>query len=282
MRNELRLENWMNPVENRTNPAGLKIIVRWVIFNLGDDEYMLLPGGTGTFFNMDFFIGQIMLFAGNYAPEGFVRCDGRELKITGNEALFAILGTLYGGNAQTTFNLPDLRARFPRGAGISYSGAGQVNFGQMGGHNGVALEMSHLPRHTHVASAGGSTTAELKFTGTTAAKTKVNVEILASDTIGTASTADGNYLANAKGATPPAIYVNAYGTTAGSGTLKGASVDIPALTVTGQADSAALKNLKIDVNPAGGGAAFDNNPPYLGLGYFICIQGLYPVRAENQ
>ena len=60
---------------------------------------------------MDPFIGQIVLFGGNFAPKGWVRCDGQLLSIASSTALFSILGTTYGGDGITTFGLPDLRGR---------------------------------------------------------------------------------------------------------------------------------------------------------------------------
>jgi microcystin-dependent protein len=62
---------------------------------------------------VDFFLGEIRLFAGTFAPPGWYPCDGRELPIEGNDALYSLLGTMYGGNGQTTFALPDLRGRVP-------------------------------------------------------------------------------------------------------------------------------------------------------------------------
>lgn len=66
---------------------------------------------------MEPFIAEIKLFAGNYAPRGWALCDGQLLPISQNQALFALLGTTYGGDGKTTFALPDLRGRFPLHAG---------------------------------------------------------------------------------------------------------------------------------------------------------------------
>ncbi len=59
---------------------------------------------------MECYLGMVLLFAGNYAPEGFALCDGRQLTIRENQALFAVIGTEYGGDNQTYFNLPKLQA----------------------------------------------------------------------------------------------------------------------------------------------------------------------------
>ncbi|MBT8262307.1 MAG: tail fiber protein [Bacteroidia bacterium] len=66
-------------------------------------------------FAQEGFIGEIKLFAGNFAPRGWAFCDGQLLAISGNSALFSILGTTYGGDGRTTFGLPDLRGRVPVG-----------------------------------------------------------------------------------------------------------------------------------------------------------------------
>lgn len=80
----------------------------------------------------DCFIGEIRIFAGPFAPVGYVLADGRELPINQNQALFSIVGTLYGGNGTSTFAVPDLRGRVPVGAGAG-NGAHVADLGQMTG-----------------------------------------------------------------------------------------------------------------------------------------------------
>src|SRR6185437_6177161 len=65
----------------------------------------------------DWYLGEVRLFAGSYAPDGWHLCDGSTLPVNGNEALFSLIGTTYGGNGATTFGLPDLRGRLPVGQG---------------------------------------------------------------------------------------------------------------------------------------------------------------------
>lgn len=98
----------------------------------------------------DPFIGEIMIFAGNFAPNGWAVCDGQLLPINQNTALFSLLGTMYGGDGQTTFALPDLRGRVPLHAGFS-AGPGLPPYvqGQMGGETNHTLLPSELPAHTH-------------------------------------------------------------------------------------------------------------------------------------
>jgi microcystin-dependent protein len=92
---------------------------------------------------MDPFIGEIRIFGGNFAPRGWMFCQGQLLSIAQNTALFSLLGTTYGGNGQTTFALPDLRGRLPVHPGQS------VVQGEVSGLEQVALIASEIPVHSH-------------------------------------------------------------------------------------------------------------------------------------
>lgn len=91
----------------------------------------------------DPYVGEIRMFAGNYAPYGWLLCDGSLLPISEYDMLFALIGTTYGGDGQSTFALPDLRGRAPL-----HQGPGYV-LGQMAGTERVTLQPDHLPPHTH-------------------------------------------------------------------------------------------------------------------------------------
>ena len=99
---------------------------------------------------MDGVIGQIVLFAGNFAPRNWAFCNGQILAIAQNTALFSILGTTYGGNGQTTFGLPNLQGRVPIHPG---QGAGLSNYvlGETAGTENVTLLVTQMPAHTHTA-----------------------------------------------------------------------------------------------------------------------------------
>lgn len=97
---------------------------------------------------MDEFLAELRLFAGNYAPAGWALCDGRLLSISQNTALFALLGTTYGGNGTSNFALPDLRGRVAVGMGQG-AGLSQYELGQQGGSETVTLAESNLPVHSH-------------------------------------------------------------------------------------------------------------------------------------
>lgn len=99
------------------------------------------------------FIGEIMMFGGNFAPAGWAFCDGALQSISNNEALFVLLGTTYGGDGQTTFALPDLRGRMPLHQGTSPSTGSNYSPGQSSGTETVTLTVSQLPSHTHLLNA---------------------------------------------------------------------------------------------------------------------------------
>lgn len=94
------------------------------------------------------FVGEIRMFAGNFAPRGWAFCDGQLLAVSQNDALFSLLGTIYGGDGRTTFGLPDLRGRVPIHAG---TGPGLTNrrLGAKGGQEHVTLTASQMPSHSH-------------------------------------------------------------------------------------------------------------------------------------
>jgi len=94
------------------------------------------------------YVGQVSCVGYNYAPRGWLPCDGRTLPISQFEVLFALIGTTYGGDGQTTFNLPDLRGRAPLHYG-QLSGGGSYVLGQVGGVEQVTLVGQNFPPHTH-------------------------------------------------------------------------------------------------------------------------------------
>ncbi|WP_433831010.1 phage tail protein [Flavobacterium anhuiense] len=94
----------------------------------------------------DPYLGEIRIFAGNYAPPGWAICDGRTLQISDNDALYTLLGTTYGGDGVTNFGLPDLRGRVATGASSNSA------LGTKAGVEYVTLTQANLPSHTHTAS----------------------------------------------------------------------------------------------------------------------------------
>lgn len=94
------------------------------------------------------YVGQIMAFGGNYAPQGWALCDGSLLSIDQYQVLFTLIGTTYGGDGQTTFALPDLRGRAALHQGQG-PGLSSYSLGQAGGAEAVTLTVGQLPPHSH-------------------------------------------------------------------------------------------------------------------------------------
>ena len=94
------------------------------------------------------FLGEIRMVGFNFAPQGWAFCQGQIMSIAQNTALFSLLGTMYGGNGQTTFGLPDLQGRSPVGIGQG-PGLSPIVQGEMAGTENVTLLASNMPMHTH-------------------------------------------------------------------------------------------------------------------------------------
>lgn len=105
---------------------------------------------------MDGYVGQIMLFGGNFAPRNWLYCAGQLLPISQYQILFSVIGTIYGGNGQVNFALPDLRGRVP-----SQSGTGgpltPIGLGQYAGQENVTLTTANLPPHNHAVQCSSNT-----------------------------------------------------------------------------------------------------------------------------
>jgi microcystin-dependent protein len=124
----------------------------------------------------DGFIGEVRLFAGNFAPRSWAFCDGQLLAISANSALFSIIGTTYGGDGRTTFALPDLRGRLAVHAGGSAGpGLEKVPMGAKFGTEATTLNVNQLPSHTH------SLTIDMKASDAEANRENPTNNILAKD-----------------------------------------------------------------------------------------------------
>jgi microcystin-dependent protein len=110
------------------------------------------------------FLGELKIISWNYAPRGWAFCNGQFLPINQNQALFALFGTMYGGNGQTTFALPNLRGRAP-----IHTGNGFVQ-GQTGGASSHTVTQSQMPQHIHIANA---TSAQADQNSNSAAPTRI-------------------------------------------------------------------------------------------------------------
>ena len=201
---------------------------------------------------MDTFIGQIIMFAGNFAPRDWAFCDGQLLQISENQSLYSILGTTYGGDGRTTFGLPDFRGRIPIGKGQG-NGLTTRRMGEQIGIEDVTLSTAQMPIHSHAAEttiSGSSVTAKLK----------------ASSAEGTTNVPLNNYLAK-----PSNIGLQSINMYDSSADIEMASdaieIDLSAVTANTTSDD------------TGGNSAHNNIQPSLVMNYIICVNGIYPSRS---
>lgn len=191
-------------------------------------------------------IGEIRMFGGNFAPAGWQFCNGQPMSIAENTALFSLIGTIYGGDGQVTFNLPDLRGRVPVGTGQG-PGLQFVDLGEMGGEENHTLKTLEMPAHTHTA------------------QVAANASIRVSSAAGTNSVpAAGNSIAAmVTGSGRTATPVNAFNSSAPNTPLNPMSASV-------------IGNMQ--VAEAGGGLPHTNMQPSIALQYIICVEGIYPSR----
>src|SRR5256885_765926 len=105
------------------------------------------------------YVGEIRMFAGNFAPAGWMFCEGQLLPISENQTLFQLIGTTYGGDGQSTFALPDLRGRLPLHQGNGFTLA------ETGGVEMVTLTVNQIPAHSHPLLGSGSLAGDLNPAG---------------------------------------------------------------------------------------------------------------------
>lgn len=190
-------------------------------------------------------VGEIMMFAGDFAPRNTAFCNGELLSIQNNQALFSVIGTIYGGDGRTTMGLPDLRGRVPMQSG---QGNGLVNrpLGTMGGSETT----TQVPTHTHTAQATGGEV-----------KVMASGESPASLKYGEDTGVSGQY------------------TTALSAHQTNKIYDIPASANNGvPLGGVSMVAPAVTVNPAGSPTAITNMQPYQVINYVICTYGQFPAR----
>ncbi len=136
------------------------------------------------------FVGEIRMFAGNFAPRGWAFCDGQLLATSQNDALFSLLGTIYGGDGRTTFGLPEMRGRVPVHQGTG-PGLSQRRLGARYGAETETLTTSQLPSHNH----GG--TLQANNGSASSADPVGNVPANANTTVYTSEDIDTNFSSQA-------------------------------------------------------------------------------------
>jgi microcystin-dependent protein len=120
------------------------------------------------------FLGEIRMFAGNFAPQGWALCDGQLLAVAQNDGLFSLLGTIYGGDGRTTFGLPEMRGRIPIHAGTG-PGLSPRSIGSKFGEENVTVIANTLPSHTHTMQANTQSGPQGDAAGSTPSQSTVGV-----------------------------------------------------------------------------------------------------------
>ena len=108
------------------------------------------------------FLGQINMFGGNFAPRGWAFCNGQQMPIAQNDALYSLIGTTYGGDGVTTFALPNLQSRLPVHFGTG-PGLSNYQLGQAAGTPNVTLSMAQMPTHNHMIEATTAAATSLRI-----------------------------------------------------------------------------------------------------------------------
>jgi len=190
------------------------------------------------------YIGEIQLFAGDYAPVNWAFCDGSLIQIKTNQALYSLIGVQFGGDGKTTFALPDFRSRLAVGTG---QGPTLTNrkAGDKGGTEGVALTVDQIPQHTHGVSA------------------ELGVAVMAASQRGDTSV-------------PTATSMLAAGYDIQM------NEDCNSFAPGGSTPQVPLGGTYLTTNPqvgtAGQSAQHNNLMPWIALNYIIATQGIYPAR----
>ncbi|MBV4460984.1 tail fiber protein [Pseudomonas sp. COR58] len=194
---------------------------------------------------MEVFMGTIQPFAFQFAPRDWAWCNGQILAISQYNALFALLGTYYGGNGQTNFALPNLQGRMPMSQG---SGLGLTprTIGEVAGVESVTATIANMPNHTHA------------MTGLTA-NSALQLAVPASNPATTPSATNAYLGASGGGPGSANIYSDGQGATPVP--LKGLTT-----TVTG------------DISPAGGSQPMGVMNPFLVLNFSVALNGIFPSR----
>ena len=188
-------------------------------------------------------IGEIQVFAGGYAPEGWCLCDGSLLQVSQQAALYSVIGTRFGGDGVQSFAVPDLRGRVALGVGAA-AGLSTRRLGEHGGVEAVSLQGVNLPPHSH------DTTLELEVL--------LNASIQQGSV---SSPQDGAVLASGYDV-EKAVAVNNY-----------APSDQSAVPIRGGHIA-----IQAELQSEGESSAHPNLMPYLALNYIIALVGEYPQR----
>lgn len=226
---------------------------------------------------MDAFMGCILPVGFNYPPRDWVFCNGQTMQVQQNAALFALLGTMYGGDGQNTYGIPDLRGRSIFGSQQQGPGLANIAQGEKAGTNThtvisngsvtITIGPNNLPQHNHPVTVPGSA-----FTCSS---------VLNATTAG--GTPPGSY-----GPTAGAMLGNSTGTGNGVASIYSTTTTPTVALANTSVTTTLVGNASVTSGNTGNGAAItapvitsanlSNMPPYLGLNYILCTQGIFPSR----
>jgi microcystin-dependent protein len=240
----------------------------------------------------DPFLGEISMFAGNFAPRGWALCDGQLLAISQNSALFSILGTTYGGDGRTTFGLPDLRGRFAIGAGTG-PGLSNRRLGDEYGSSTHTLSVAELPAHQHIGShTHNASSIELPHTHAVSHthSFESGMPQHSHDLLGGGNVKRVCFVGDEADQEEGCVQAQGCGdeiqTSIGSFQGTGGEVDSgppvdgssgPVPTM-GHAPGA-IQTSDVSGAAQGGGQSHTNIQPYQAVNYIIALQGVYPSRS---
>ncbi|MCU9950563.1 phage tail protein [Pseudomonas sp. PDM13] len=199
----------------------------------------------------DPFMGEIRMVGFNFAPRGWATCQGQVIAIQQNTALFSLLGTVYGGNGQTTFQLPNFSSRSPVGQGQG-PGLSSITLGEVAGSESITLTINQMPIHNHVVTVSA-------VTGTAQVSVPANATSTAAVAVPGATTVLGPIAA---GGRPGTLYTADAATTNLAPFSAAVSCGAPTATCS----------------TAGGSQPFGLRNPYLGTNFVIALEGIYPSR----
>ncbi|MFZ6746072.1 phage tail protein [Undibacterium sp. JH2W] len=220
-------------------------------------------------------MGTILAVGFNYPPRGWLFCNGQTVPIQQNSAMFALLGTMYGGDGQNTFGIPDLRGRVVVGSQAQGPGLANVAQGEKAGSNNatvisngtatITLNTSNMPSHTH--------TASLSLSGLTASTT---INVGTGTNGGLAAVANnGGLTSTAGGQSGAAIYLPASTPPTTPVALGGVTTTVTGTGTVTNSNTGSGTPLTV---PVVSSATISNMQPYLGLNYIIAMEGIFPSR----
>ena len=203
------------------------------------------------------FIGQINTNGFNFAPDKWSLCEGQILTINDHQALYSLLGTAFGGDGRTTFNLPDYRGRVTTGEGFMPGSAKEYKMGEATGSESHTLKLNELSTHAHLAIIGSGASAEVSVNATTQSG-ESNVP------------ATGFYLAKSQppggGPDLPELIYKSNPTEDSKVSLGGFNASVG--TISGN----------VEIGNKGSSSPFSIMQPTVAINFSIAMQGLFPSR----